>query len=474
MSIGPVFRITLIAIVNFLVSAAVHAGSIQQVDLTVHGGERPFADVSGGFADLPAGGRRSIVFVNTHAGVSGLVERISRLRVFGKEGEIAYRSSPEGAVFADEDILSFSYSVDLSPQDDVTLGAHVSWFKTGKGALMLFDLLPISGINTKRTKVRLIVPDGTEVVTLLEQDGEGNYTTREIEDAVFVLSGGYRHRVLRSGKMQMGIAVEGEWQFGDDVLYDSVEMLLKNYGKIFAGEPDGPFQLTLMRVPDPAMKDRWRAETRGRNILVLASPSRYRNVGEQLVLEQVRHELLHLWVPNSLGLQGDYSWFYEGFVFYRALIEGVSEKHITLRDVLASLRDVHRRATISEWAPLAGYEGGQKLRELARGALVAFAMDIALIKSGRDLDDLLVGVFKGAQAAEKPADANDLIVSIMMNDAALAPVVRRSVTGSDAPDWAAMLQDSGILEGRGVLTVDPRPSSRQKVILRRLGYNGNR
>ena len=71
----------------------------------------------------------------------------------------AYRSSPEGAVFADEDILSFSYSVDLSPQDDVTLGAHVSWFKTGKGALMLFDLLPISGINTKRTKVRLIVPD---------------------------------------------------------------------------------------------------------------------------------------------------------------------------------------------------------------------------------------------------------------------------------------------------------------------------
>ena len=29
--------------------------------------------------------------------------------------------------------------------------------------------------------------------------------------------------------------------------------------------------------------------------------------------------MLHLWVPNSLKLEGDYDWFFEGFTLYTAL-----------------------------------------------------------------------------------------------------------------------------------------------------------
>ena len=35
------------------------------------------------------------------------------------------------------------------------------------------------------------------------------------------------------------------------------------------------------------------------------------------------HELFHLWVPNSLSLDGDYDWFFEGFTLYLALLTDV-------------------------------------------------------------------------------------------------------------------------------------------------------
>jgi predicted metalloprotease with PDZ domain len=53
------------------------------------------------------------------------------------------------------------------------------------------------------------------------------------------------------------------------------------------------------------------------------------------------HELLHLWVPNALQLQGDYDWFFEGFTLYTALVTALELKFINLNEYLATLARVY-------------------------------------------------------------------------------------------------------------------------------------
>lgn len=230
----------------------------------------------------------------------------------------------------------------------------------------------------------------------------------------------------------------------------------------------------LIRVPDGSVRDRWRAETRGANILIVSSPSTYKNLGEQVIHEQLRHELLHLWIPNSLELVGNYSWFYEGFIFYRALVAGAEERRITFRDVLKTLSELKRRADTGSWLPLAGNEvGGPSPRTLhARGALVAFAADSALAVEGRDLDDLLQAVFRGARSPGRGRDADEYIIRAMRVHTGLTKLVEDAVLGDVPPDWDRTLAVAGLAEdASGKIVPMERPTSRQRTFLRRLGYN---
>ena len=70
--------------------------------------------------------------------------------------------------------------------------------------------------------------------------------------------------------------------------------------------------------PIDAGKSEWKAETRGSTVVSARSIQRYSNSGGQLGII-FSHEMLHLWVPNSLKLEGDYDWFFEGFTLYTAL-----------------------------------------------------------------------------------------------------------------------------------------------------------
>ena len=54
------------------------------------------------------------------------------------------------------------------------------------------------------------------------------------------------------------------------------------------------------------------------------------------------HEILHLWVPNSLKLEGDYDWFFEGFTLYVALRTALELKIITFDGFLNTLGGVLR------------------------------------------------------------------------------------------------------------------------------------
>ena len=53
------------------------------------------------------------------------------------------------------------------------------------------------------------------------------------------------------------------------------------------------------------------------------------------------HELFHLWVPNGLGLQGDYDWFFEGFTLYQALLTCLRLNLIKFDDYLDTMARVY-------------------------------------------------------------------------------------------------------------------------------------
>jgi predicted metalloprotease with PDZ domain len=85
----------------------------------------------------------------------------------------------------------------------------------------------------------------------------------------------------------------------------------------------------------------WKAETRGSSVVVLMDPAaRSKNsVGQVRVI--FTHELLHLWVPNSLKLRGDYDWFFEGFTLYTALRTALELKVIDFKEFLNTLSGVY-------------------------------------------------------------------------------------------------------------------------------------
>ncbi len=477
MSIRPVYKLILLLASLAVAPVASSARGFAEARFELVPGKPATVRVEGRFESGSAGAPRAFSFVTAHAGVGGLNERISGLKVFGASGEMAFRRGLSGSVFADEDILGFSYTVDLSPQGDPTLGAHVSWFAGESGVLMLLDLLPETGRKARVGSLEIAVPKGISVISLQKLDAGGEYVEVPVAEAVFLISGAARSLEVNSNVARTRIAIESEWQFPDAFVAESAEKLLGRYSDIFGSVPFGEVQIMLLRIPDDEIRDRWRAETRGANVLILSSPSTYENLGEQVMHEQLRHELLHLWIPNSLNLTGDYSWFYEGFIFYRALVAGAEERRITFGDVLNTLSELKRRANTGNWKPLAGKASDDVPRRTlhAKGALAAFAADVALSAEGRKLDDLLRSVIKEAPGAGPPTEADAFILSVMSRDPALRRLVSRSVSGSDAPDWSATLAGAGLAEDASRKIVPAgRLTSRQRTFLRRLGYNVSR
>jgi predicted metalloprotease with PDZ domain len=121
---------------------------------------------------------------------------------------------------------------------------------------------------------------------------------------------------------------------------------------------------------------------------------------------------------------------------------------------------------------------GANTQVYARGMLVAFLCDIALLqqsKEKRSVEDLLREVFRRHQKPNKPMDGNTAVINLLKANAELVPIVDRYVTGTDKIDWASQLAAAGIEDSDGgpitTLRVNEKPSGRQKTLLDKLGYN---
>jgi predicted metalloprotease with PDZ domain len=129
-------------------------------------------------------------------------------------------------------------------------------------------------------------------------------------------------------------------------------------------------------------------------------------------------------------------------------------------------------------AASSGRWNGADTKVYARGMVVAFLCDVALLSKSRgkrSVEDLARDIYQAHKRPSAEQDGNTAVLGEMAKYPELAPIVDGYVKGSGTIDWAANLAVAGI-EPTGAgrhseLKVRDKPGSRQKALLDKLGYN---
>jgi predicted metalloprotease with PDZ domain len=426
-------------------------------------------------------------FRQTYADAENLARRIEDLRLFDRDGnEIPYKEFAAGEFVAERRAEKFSYRINLEPSENTISNAHISWLSDTRGLLMPNDLLPQFGAAKVSAKISFDLPEGWKISTNEEKVAARTFLTEDAENAVFLIGRDYREREIVVDKTRLTFTIFGEWQFGDDLASEMTEEILREYAELFGGIPVSRASVFLLPFPQDIGLDRWRAETRGRNIVILSSRMIAESFARQRLHEQLRHELFHLWIPNALDLSGDYAWFYEGFAVYQALKTGLGLGQIRFEDFLNTLEQANfleqkRNSTLSliegSRARWSGEDAGSVY---AKGLLVAFLCDAALLEKSRgrrDLKDVFRDLYRTPGVAEK-REANPSVLKVLKGFEELSPIVARYVEGTEKIEWAKYLAVFGIENaGNGTnanLTLKSKLSGREKALLKKLGYNNRR
>jgi len=243
-------------------------------------------------------------------------------------------------------------------------------------------------------------------------------------------------------------------------------------------------QVILSNFPAASSPGRWQAETRGNNVTIISSDMPFKSQSVQRLHEQLRHELFHLWIPNGVNLTGNYDWYYEGFALYESLKMAVGLNRIRFEDFLDTLSRAH---TIDS-AQTAGRTSliqlssnrfsGANTQVYARGMLVAFLCDLALLEQSRgkrSIEDVLRELFAKHRKPATPVDGNSAVLALLKSNPNVVSIVEKYVEGPDKLEWASELNAAGVedIDG-GPLTnlrVKEKLSGRQKALLDKLGYN---
>jgi predicted metalloprotease with PDZ domain len=432
-------------------------------------------------------GQKRWSFINTYAGVTGLGERIENLQLANARGEaIQVRKLAPGIYEAAGEATHFSYEAKLDIPANLNSLSHVSWLAATYGFLMLGDLLPQVSLKDHQNSVgvRLSFPAQWSVASSEMPGADGEFETDDAERALFFVGQRLRTKRVRAGSMEILFAATGEWSFTDDDASSLASTVVKDYLELFGGAPRK--QGMVMLAPFPASVDgsRWNAETRGAAVVLLSgrSPSKIAALAQLSV--PLTHELLHLWVPNGLALDGDYDWFYEGFTNYQAMRTGMRLNHLTFQDYLnalgrafdgylsatdrneLSLVEISRR----RWSSSTGLV-------YQKGMLVAFLYDLQLrmqTRSKRSLDDVYQELFRLYHQPEKRADGNTAILAALNAFGEMRAFTRQYIETAGAIDLAAVVAPFGLRVERDVRTrvfVAASLTNSQRDLLRKFGYN---
>jgi predicted metalloprotease with PDZ domain len=410
-------------------------------------------------ARLP-GATNTLSFRNTYGGVLGLGERIETVEGVRGNGErIRVQKLAPGEFQTAEKFLRFVYEVNLAAAVRPAQMSHVSWLDEDQGALMMSDLLPQttkdSGSSTS-AMMSVDVPAGWAVRSNVQSAGS-QFVTDDPETAVFLIGTALHEENQRLATTNLSIVRSGKWPFSDNDAMKIARKILEGYLQITRFDLRSNAVLMLIPYAGEAGPENWSAETRGNVVvLVLGRKASGKRVLSRLGIV-LSHELFHLWVPNSLKLEGDYDWFFEGFTLYQALQTDLRLGLISFKDYLETIARVYDsymssvdrdRLSLIEAAERRWTTSSSLVYE--KGMLVAFVYDLSLRRLSEcqaSLDDVYAELFR--QSATRQGSANETIINVLNEREGLKSFAQDYVESAGKIDLDALLSAYGIQVQRG-------------------------
>lgn len=422
-------------------------------------------------------------FRNTYTRIVGLAERIDNFRGSDDLGrDVSVRKLAAGEYRSTEGVAKVSYEVILAPPSNLGDLSHVSWLTEENGFFMLGDLLPLSGSDFPvMLNLTLDLPLDWVGASSLDPIGKGRYVVTRPEQAVFLVGRSLREKEIRVGATEIRVVTGNGWAFKDSDVVKIVGKLIKENSAITRHPLSGKVALLLVPFRGAVGSDRWSAETRGRNVVLLMGRAASRGALLARLRVVLAHELFHLWVPNALLLDGDYDWFFEGFTLYQAMLTALRLRYISFNDYLDTLARVYDSyRSSSERDKLSLIEASERRWTTSslvydKGMLVAFIYDLMLRRSSGNratVSDVYADLF--GTGVPKRQDSNDLIISILSRRNGMEQFVRDYVQGTDVVDLAKVLKPFGlVVETTGSITelkVNRNLDPDQSKLLKSLGY----
>ncbi|HEX2268113.1 MAG TPA: hypothetical protein VHH35_01185, partial [Pyrinomonadaceae bacterium] len=242
--------------------------------------------------------------------------------------------------------------------------------------------------------------------------------------------------IRKTSKKGLESFITGAWPFKDSVVSNAAARVMEKYLDLTRFSLTAKPVVMIAPLPVQTGSTKWRAQARGSTVLLLMDPqAQIANWKGQLEII-FAHEVLHLWVPNSLALQGAYDWFFEGFTLYTALLMALELKAIDIGEYFDTLGRVYDSYL--------SYEDAGSLIDASekrwtsntpivydKGMLVAFLYDLSIREESRGKSTLLDSY---RELFERPvaerANGNDVIIRLLSSTPAAADLIRKYIEGS--------------------------------------------
>ena len=410
-------------------------------------------------------------FRNAYAGVLGIAERIEDFRAVDAD----VRKAAVGEYRSERKSSRISYTVKL-PQPTLADVSHFSWLVKDRGVLMLADLIPL---EIHSLSAEFVLPADWAVVSSSPRNADEVYEVAEPEKAVFCVGRDLRTTSTTVEGMSLDVVLSGKWSFKERDAREPATSVMQRYLALTGFRLHDRSVIVIAPLPVKDRKTGWKAETRGSTVVLLINPdAEVRRWKPQLTVI-FAHEVLHLWVPNSLKLEGDYDWFFEGFTLYIALCTSLELRAIDFNEYLNTLGRVYDTyhahpdtfSLIDEserrWA-----SGGSQV--YVKGMLVAFLYDLLMRKESggqRTLADSYRELFSGQLT--DGADGNEAIISLLGSTDVSRYFIKAYVESSTAVDLNKVLPAYGLsvlFTSKGSQLRVGDLNQDQKQLLRSLGY----
>ena len=397
------------------------------------------------------GGARRWSFVDAHATANNLRARIGNFVAYDARGaQTSIERARNGDYESSTPCSAIRYEVDLGLPRDPASVAHVSWLTSERGMLMLYDLLPREITDVR---LRLDVPANWKSFTT-ERERSGEFAIAAKNDAVFVIGRDLRFRATRIGDSELMFVSENVRAFGDDEAFDAVVGIYKQHRKVFRSLRRERILVAINSFPQPVPADHWRAETRGATLNYFAGRSPSRAQARARFTIAMTHEMLHLWVPNNLALEGAYDWFYEGFVEYQSLRACVRLGFVNHQELLdAVARAYDKRGASSLAKPLSLLAASRQRWEASSatvygdGLLIAFLYDLTLrmkTSNRRSLDDVFRELLDDHARGTPMQDGNSAVVAALDSTLGSTAFTKRFVMSDHTLDLLGDIAGFGL------------------------------